>query len=396
MTYSFDEVIDRRGQNSYKWNVGEQELPMWVADMDFSTAPAIREVLERKVRHGVYGYMDIPDAWGEAYAGWWKTRHGFETKPEWYTFCTGVIPALSAAVRKLTTPGEKVLIQTPVYNHFYTSIRNNGRVVAENRLIYEDGTYHMDLADLEHQLQDPQVTLMFLCNPQNPGGKIWSREILRQVGEMCCRNHVVVVADEIHCDLTEPGLGYVPFASVSEECRRNSITCVAPTKTFNIAGIQTAAVMAADENLRHKMWRELNTSEVAEPNVFAIEAAIAAYTGGAQWLDDLREYLSQNKTYLREKLAQALPEIAVTKNEATYLMWLDCGGITKQTDELTAYIRKSTGLYLSKGSQFGSGGERFIRWNVACPRATLVDGIGRFIQGVERFRKQDAESVRGK
>lgn len=387
MKYSFDEVINRRGQNSYKWNVEDNELAMWVADMDFQTAPAIRAALEKKVEHGIFGYMDIPDAWAQAYAGWWQKRHGFETKPEWYVFTTGVVPALSSAVRKLTTPGEKVLIQTPVYNIFYNSIVNNGRNVVENQLIYEDGTYRMDMEDLERKLQDPQVSLMILCNPQNPGGKIWSREVLKQVGELCYRNHVVVIADEIHCDLAEPGLEYVPFASVSEECKMNSITCVAPTKTFNIAGIQTAAVMAANENLRHKIWRELNTSEVAEPNVFAVEAAIAAFTEGAEWLDELREYLSANKKYLRERLEKELPEIAIMKNEATYLMWLDCGKIADNADDLSRFIRRETGLYLSRGSQFGPGGEQFIRWNIACPRATLEDGIDRFVRGVAACRK---------
>ena len=236
MKYDFDTPINRKNTNSLKWDVKENELPMWVADMDFATAPEIREAIEKRASHGIFGYTVIPDEWYGAYIGWWKTRHSLEIKEDQLIFCTGVIPAISTAVRKLTTPAEKVLIQTPVYNIFFNSILNNGRVVLENPLKYTGGNYEMDFDDLERKLSDPQTTLMLLCNPQNPGGKIWDKATLERVGELCYENNVTVLSDEIHCDLIDPGKNYVPFASVSEKCRENSITCIAPTKAFNLAG----------------------------------------------------------------------------------------------------------------------------------------------------------------
>ena len=244
MKYDFDKVTDRRGTNSLKWDVKENELPMWVADMDFETAPEIKDAIISRAAHGVFGYGVIPDEWYGAYTGWWKRRHGFDMKKEGLIFCTGVIPAISSAVRKLTTPGEKGLIQTPVYNIFFNSILNNGCTVLENPLIYKDGGYEMDLADLDKKLSDPQVSLMILCNPQNPVGKIWDAQTLAKVGELAKKHGVTVISDEIHCDITSPGKKYVPFASVNQVNRDISITCIAPTKAFNIAGIQTAAVYA--------------------------------------------------------------------------------------------------------------------------------------------------------
>ena len=295
MKYNFDQVINRRNTNSLKWDVKENELPMWVADMDFETAPEIQEAIQKRAAHGIFGYSILPDEWYEAYIGWWERRHHVTFEKDWLIFTTGVVPAISSIVRKLTTPAEKVVIQTPVYNIFYNSILNNGRVVLESPLQYDGKEYHMDLADLEKKLSDPQTGLMILCNPQNPTGKIWDRETLAKVGELCAKYHVVVVSDEIHCDLTDPQKEYIPFASVSEICAQNSITCIAPTKAFNIAGMQTAAVVVPNDTLRHKVWRGLNTDEVAEPNVFAVDAAIAAFTKGEPWLNALREYIAENK-----------------------------------------------------------------------------------------------------
>lgn len=385
MKYDFDTPINRKNTHSLKWDVKENELPMWVADMDFATAPEIREAIEKRALHGVFGYTVIPDEWYGAYIGWWKTRHSLEIKEDQLIFCTGVIPAISTAVRKLTTPAEKVLIQTPVYNIFFNSILNNGRVVLENPLKYTDGNYEMDFDDLERKLSDPQTTLMLLCNPQNPGGKIWDKATLERVGEMCYENNVTVLSDEIHCDLTDPGKNYVPFASVSEKCRENSITCIAPTKAFNLAGLQTAAVMVPNAALRHKMWRALNTDEVAEPNAFAVDAAIAAFTKGEAWLDELRGYIFQNKKTAADFLGEYLPQIRLTPSEATYLLWLDCAEITSSAAELSKHIRKETGLFLSNGAVYGSGGERFLRMNVACPRSVLNDGLERLRRGITAY-----------
>ena len=375
--FQFDLVPDRRGSGSTKWDVGENELPMWVADMDFPTCPAVREALEARVAHGVFGYTDVTDEWRAAVCGWFSRRHGLEVDPEWLIFATGVVPILSSVVRKLTTPNENVLLLTPVYNIFYNSIVNNGRRPLEVPLTYADGAYGIDFAALEAGLADPQTAMMILCNPHNPVGKLWDRETLAKIGALAARHHVVVVSDEIHCDLTDPGRDYVPFASVSPECRDNCVVCFAPTKTFNLAGIQTAGAMVSNPFLRHKVWRALNTDEVAEPNVFAIPAAVAAYTKGDAWLDALRAYLYENKQTVYRFAQEHIPGLRAVRGEATYLVWLDCDAFCTDSEALAGDIRRKTGLYLSNGRQYGRGGERFLRMNVACPRATLLDGLER-------------------
>ena len=377
MKYDFDQVPDRRGSGSLKWDVGAGELPMWVADMDFPTCPAVREALAARVAHGVFGYTDVTEEWRRAVCGWFSRRHGLEPDPDWLIFATGVVPILSSVVRKLTTPNENVLLMTPVYNIFYNSIINNGRRPLEVPLVYADGAYRMDFAALEAGLADPQTTLMILCNPHNPVGKIWDRETLERIGVLAARHHVVVVSDEIHCDLTDPGRAYVPFASVSEICRENCVVCFAPTKTFNLAGIQTAGAMVPNPFLRHKVWRALNTDEVAEPNVFAMPAAVAAYTEGDEWLDELRAYLFENKQTVRRFLSERLPAVRLVPGEATYLLWLDCAAYTDDSARLAAEIRAKTGLYLSDGVQYGKGGETFLRMNIACPRARVLEGVER-------------------
>lgn len=378
--FDFDKIVDRRESNSYKWDIADGELPMWVADMDFETAPAIKEVLQARVNRGVFGYNIVPDSWKNAYVKWWKERHQFEINPDWLIFSNGVVPTISSVVRKVTTPGENVLMLTPVYNIFYNSILNNGRHVLESPLRYEDGCYSVDFTDLEEKMADPQTSLLLFCNPQNPTGNIWSKEELKRVGDLCKKYSVIALVDEIHCDLTDPGFSYVPYASASEECRQNSIVCMAPTKAFNIAGLQTSAVMVADDVLRHRVNRGLNTDEVAEPNSFAIEASNAAWNEGGQWLDALRQYLMDNKEYVKNYLKEHIPEIKVVSSHATYLMWLDCSAITDDTRQLCEDIRKQTGLYMSYGKQYGGNGNYFIRLNIACPRKLVEDGMNRLYQ----------------
>lgn len=384
-TFDFDKEIDRRNTGSLKWDVPEGELPMWVADMDFETAPAVKKALEKRVAHGVFGYSILPDSWYEAYQNWWSSRHGLQIEKEWLVFCTGVIPALSTAVRKLTTPGEKVLIQTPVYNIFFNSIINNGRFVVENPLAYDGERYTMDWEDLEQKLSDPQVSMMILCNPHNPVGNIWDQKTLERIGELCRRYHVIVFSDEIHCDLTAPGKEYVPFASVSETCRSISVTAIAPTKTFNIAGLQTAAVMVPDELLRHRMWRALNTDEVAEPNAFAVDVTVAAFGEGGEWLDALRDYLQANKKTVKEYIQREIPQIRVGSLDVTYLLWLDCSRITDNAEELNEYLREKAGVYLSEGNIFGGNGAGFLRFNTATTRKNILEGLKRLKSGIEGY-----------
>lgn len=385
MTYDFDALIDRRGTHCTKWDVADGELPMWIADMDFATAPEIAAAVQRRAAHPVYGYTDVPAEWYTAIAGWWRTRHSFAIDPQWLIFSTGVVPTISSVVRKLTTPAEKVLALTPVYDIFYHSIENNGRLVLECPLTYADGAYGIDWTDLDAKLADPQTTLMILCNPHNPTGQIWDKETLARIGALAARHHVAVLSDEIHCDLTDPGWDYTPFAAASAECRANSITCLAPTKAFNLAGLQTSAVSVPDPALRHKVWRALNTDEVAEPNCFAAEAAVAAFTRGGPWLDALRAYLAQNKEAARAFISRELPAVRAVVSHGTYLLWLDCSALTADGAALARFLRERTGLRLSAGGVYRGNGGAFLRMNLACPRARLQDGLERLKQGLDAY-----------
>ena len=386
MNHLFSQVIDRRGTNSLKWEVKEGELPMWVADMDFPTAPAITKAIERKAASGVYGYGIVPPAYRQAVSQWWARRYHWAMEEEWVLFCDGVIPALASLIRHLTQPGDKVLIQPPVYNNFAGCIVNTGRIVSGNDLVYQDGAYQIDWEDLERRLADPQVTLMILCNPHNPVGKFWDRETLERIGELCWQHHVVVISDEIHCDLTDPGCTYVPFASVSERCAQNCVVTVTPTKTFNLAGLQTASVVAPNPHLREKVKWGLETDKIDEPNSFAVEAAIAAYSQGEPWLEALRQYIWENKKAAQDFLEKKLPEVTLVSSQATYLLWLDCTSVTGKSKELAWFLRRETGLYLLPGSIYGGNGGHFLRMNIACPRTILEDGLERLYRGVSSYR----------
>lgn len=382
MKYNFDELVERRGTNSLKWDVADGELPMWVADMDFKTAPEVVSALQSKLDTGVFGYQTVPDSWYKAIANWWTKRHGFKVKKEWLCFCTGVIPAITSAVKRITNAGDNVVIQTPVYDIFFHSVENTGRHVLENRLAYSNGEYSMDFADLEKKLSDPLTTMMILCNPHNPAGRVWKKQELVRVGALCKKYGVTVLSDEIHCDLTEPGVNYIPFASV---CDCASITCVSASKAFNLAGLQGAAVIIPDEFLRNKIVRGLNSDEVAEPNAFAIEGTVAAFTKGGRWLDELREYISQNRKTAVAFIRKKLKKITVVKQNATYLLWLDCSKICSDAEELCTHIRKQTGLYVTAGNQYRGNGKTFVRINLACPQARLKDGLERFEKGVKGY-----------
>ena len=384
MKYDFDTIINRKDTNSLKWDIADGELPMWVADMDFKTAPEITQALIKRAEHGVFGYSVLPDEWHDAYIGWWKKRHSWEIEKDELIFSTGVIPTISSCVRKLTTPAENVLIMTPVYNIFYNCIQNNGRNVLECPLVYNNGSYHIDWTDLEKKLADPQTTLMLLCNPHNPIGKIWDKATLARIGELAYSNGVVVISDEIHCDITDPDKSYVPFATASDICRKNSIICIAPTKAFNIAGLQTSAAVVADPQLRHKVWRGLNTDECGEPSAFAVQAAVAAFEHGGEWLDELREYIFQNKQLVDSFLKAELPKIKLVPSESTYLLWLDCSSVTDNSRKLAEHIRKTTGLFLSNGMQYGNG-EHFLRLNIACPKSIVTDGLNRLKEAVSTY-----------
>lgn len=384
-TYDFDTPIDRRNTQCEKWDIRNGELPLWVADMDFRTAPEIIDALKARLDHGVFGYAQVPESWRAAYCNWWRVRHDANFQPDHLLFCTGVIPAITSVVQRLTCPGDHVVVQTPVYNIFFNSVVNSGRIISENCLIERNGAYRMDFEDLKRRFANPRTRLMILCNPHNPTGSVWTREDLARVGELAQAHGVVVLSDEIHCDLTDPGVNYTPFASASDVCAANSVTCVAPTKAFNLAGIQTAAVVVPDVHLRAQVHRALNNAEVAEPNVFACPAAEAAFREGGAWLDALRSYLANNKQVVRDYLAREIPCVRVVSGPATYLMWLDCRDVCKDSADFTSYLRERTGLWLNAGSAYGKVGEGFLRMNVACPRATVHDALDRFRDGVRTY-----------
>ncbi|MCC8146142.1 MAG: pyridoxal phosphate-dependent aminotransferase [Bacteroidales bacterium] len=379
MKYNFDEIVPRKGTNSYKWDTitDEDVLPMWVADMDFRTAPTIIEAITKRALHGVFGYTKVPQAYFDATVNWFQRRHNFTLQKEWILFTSGVVPALSAVIKALTVPGDKVIVQTPVYNCFFSSIRNDQCEMVSNELIYKDNTYHIDFDDLEQKAADPKAKLLLLCSPHNPVGRVWKKEELIRIGEICLRNHVIVVSDEIHCDLVYPGHTHIPFASVSNEFLQNSVTCTAPSKTFNLAGIQVANIMAAHEEMRLKIDKALNINEVCEINAFAVEALIAAYNGGEDWLEELKVYLYDNYRILVEFFRKYLPSLPVTQLEATYLVWIDCSALKQTSKEIAETLLDREKLWVNEGVLYGTVGEGFIRINIACPRPLLLEGLER-------------------
>ena len=383
----FDEIIVRRGTNSCKWDSAPDAdvLPMWVADMDFRAAPAIREALLKKVEHGVFGYTHVPDAYYDAVINWFGRRHGWEVRREWMIYTTGVVPAISAIIKALTVPGDGVLIFTPVYNCFFSSIRNNGCEVVSCPLVREGDTYRIDFDALEQQVSSgSNVRLLLLCNPHNPVGRVWTREELLRIGSICFRHDVIVVSDEIHCELTFPGHDYTPFASLSEECLKRSVVCTSPTKAFNIAGLQIANIMAYDDDWRRRIDKAININEVCDVNPFGIDALIAAYDKSEDWLDALRAYLYDNYLYMLDFCRSHLPSFPIMKLEGTYLVWMDCRALHCSSEHLEQKLLEEAKLWLNAGTMYGAEGEGYMRWNIACPRRLLVEGLRRFSDFVNK------------
>jgi len=381
MKYDFDKLISRRGTNSYKWDSAKSEdvLPMWVADMDFHTAPAIVDALRSRVEHGIFGYTRVPDSYYEAVTDWFSRRHGWKIDREWMIYTSGVVPAVSAVIKALTTPGDKVLVQTPVYNCFFSSIRNNGCEIVSSPLLKTDDTYRMDFDDLERKAADEKVKVMLLCNPHNPVGRVWTREELTRVGEICLRYGVTVVSDEIHGELVFPGHVYLPFASLSDEFLRHSVTCISPSKAFNIAGLQIANIVCANEVMRRMIDKAININEVCDVNPFGVIATIAAYNDGEEWLNQLLDYLYGNYSCMQDFCREHLPDFPITRLEGTYLVWMDCRALGITSEVLEQRLIDDAGLWLNAGTMYGEEGEGFVRWNVACPQARLMDGLRRFV-----------------
>lgn len=383
MKYDFDKTIDRRATNSYKWDSApEGALPMWVADMDFRTAPAIIDVLQKRVAHGIFGYTRVPDAYYDAVTSWFSRRHGWDIDREWIIYTSGVVPAVSAVIKALTVPGDKVIVQTPVYNCFFSSIRNNGCEIVSNPLRRTADTYEMDFDALERCAADPRAKVMLLCNPHNPAGRVWTPDELTRLGNICLRNGVTVVADEIHCELVYQGFKYTPFASLSDAFLHRSVTCVSPSKAFNIAGLQIANIVAFDNDLRSRIDKAININEVCDVNPFGVAATIAAYNEGEEWLNQLVDYLHGNYEAMAEFCRRELPEFSITRLEGTYLVWMDCSSLGMPSDALEHALLDDARLWLNAGTMYGAEGEGYMRWNIACPRSVMLDGLNRFLNFV--------------
>ncbi|MBQ7540581.1 MAG: pyridoxal phosphate-dependent aminotransferase [Bacteroidaceae bacterium] len=383
-TYNFDEVIERRGTNCVKWDDSKDEvLPMWVADMDFRAATPITEALQRRMAHGVFGYAQVPDAYYDAIINWFGRRYNWSIQREEIIYTSGVIPALAAVLKAVTLPGEKVLVQTPVYNCFFSSITNSGTQVVESPLVEEGDSYVIDFDDFEQKASDPKVTAFLLCNPHNPAGRVWTEAELLRMGEICMKHHVTVISDEIHCELIMHGHRFTPYATLSPQLRSKAVICNSPTKNFNVAGLHIANIIVSDPELRRRIDRVININEVCEVNIFGIEALIAAYNECEDWITQLNAYLYENYRALRAAFEAELPQMRIKKLEGTYLVWLDVRSIHRSSEEIAQYLEREKKVRVNSSQMYGAEG--FLRINIACPRALLMQGVGLIIEGLREL-----------
>ena len=387
MKYDFDKIMPRRGTNSYKWDSTDDKevLPMWVADMDFQTAPCIINALKKRVEHGIFGYTRVPEEYYDAVISWFSRRHNWEPRREWFIYTSGVVPALSAVIKALANEGDNVLTLTPVYNCFFSSIRNNGCKLSNCALKYENNTFSIDFDDLERRAADPKTPLLLLCNPHNPSGRVWTREELQRIGDICIKHNVIVVSDEIHCEIVHPGYKYIPFASISEEFQKHSVTCISPSKAFNIAGLQIANIIVENDEWRQRIDKAININEVCDVNPFGVIATIAAYNEGEEWLNQLLQYIHGNYLFFKDYCEEHLPQLPVAPLEGTYLAWMDCRSLNIPSEELEEELMKEAKLWLNAGSMYGKEGEGFMRWNLACPRQLVKEGLERFSSFIEKL-----------
>lgn len=396
-TYNFDKIINRKGTNCLKYDYAVERgkpadvLPLWVADMDFTVSEEITKSLHAAVDHGIYGYTQPKDAYYNAITNWMEKNHNWKTKREWIMKTPGVVFALGAAVKAFTEPGDAVLIQNPVYYPFTNIIRDNDRRVIDNTLVYEKrvtegkSQYSIDYEDFERKIVQENIKLFILCNPHNPVGRVWNREELQYLGEICLRHHVIVVSDEIHNDFVYPGFEHTVFANVDPRFAEFTVTCTAPSKTFNLAGLQISNIFISNETLREAFQKEIDKTGYDEPNALGAVACEAAYRGGQEWLDQLRAYLLENLNFLRAYLQEKIPQIHLVEPEGTYLVWLDCSELGISGKELDQFIVEKAGLWLDGGAMFGPSGADFQRVNIACPRATLELALDKLKAAVDNL-----------
>ena len=389
MKYNFDEIINRQGTQSMKWDpsalkdqFGQEDLlPMWVADMDFKCPEPVIKALADRVAHGIYGYTQRDEAYYNAVMGWMEKRHGWTIEKEWMVFTPGIVPAVNFILQSFCRPGDQVIIQNPVYYPFLNAINNNGCRPLFNRLQYREGKYTMDFGDLEEKARDPRTKILILCSPHNPVGRVWTKEELIRLGEICLKNKVWVISDEIHSDLILKGHTHTPFAKLSEAFAMGSITCTAPSKTFNIAGLQTSNLIIPNGDIRQELIRTLERHHVQMSNCFGVTATTAAYTHGEEWLEQMLDYLQGNVEFIQEFLEERMPEVKLIRPEGTYLAWLDFTAVSDNAPKLENLIQKKAGVALDEGYIFGAGGEGFERINIACPRILIEKALKR-IQAV--------------
>ena len=389
--YDFDRLTDRYGTNSLKYDFAVERgypadvLPLWVADMDFPAPEPVLDALRRAVDHGIFGYSDVKADYYEAAAAWFEQRFAWRPRPEWLVRTPGVVFAAAMAVRGLTEPGDGVLIQPPVYYPFYSVIRDNDRRIVENELIYRDGRYTIDFEDFERKLVEEKVRLFLLCSPHNPVGRVWTLEELRRLGGLCQKHGVWVVSDEIHCDFTYPGHPHHIFPKAVPELADRTVVCTAPSKTFNLAGLQASNIWIPGEEARRRFVREINRCGYSQLNGLGLVACKAAYTEGAEWLEQCWAYLRGNLDFLREFLAARIPQIRLVEPEGTYFAWLDCSGLGLSREALDDLVIREAKLWLDAGHIFGASGSQFQRVVLACPRATLRQALERLEQAVARL-----------
>lgn len=392
MKYNFDSINNRVGTNSVKWDIHPDVIPLWVADMDFQVLPELKEALSKRVDEGIFGYTLVPESYYEAIINWFDRRHHWHIDRSWILYTSGVIPAMAAALKAFTLPGEKVLIQTPVYNCFFSSIANCGCEPVENELVREGNTYRIDFADFENKCADPKTTVFLLCNPHNPAGRVWTKEELKRMNEICMRHDVKVISDEIHCELIMPGYTFVPFASVSEACADNSVILNSPTKNFNIAGLQIANIICKNRQWLRRIDRAVNINETCDVNPFGVIALQEAYNKGAEWIDELNTYLYDNYKALKDFFHEELPKLEVLKLEGTYLVWVDITALEFTSDEVADKLLKEAKVWVNSGTMYGrKAGQGYLRINIATPRATLMEGLKRMGRLLSQYLVEEGE-----
>lgn len=381
----FDKDTLRRGSNSYKWDEPETDdvIPMWVADMDFEAAPAIKEALQRRVEHGVFGYTMVPESYYTAIQNWFGRRHNWHIDRSHILYTTGVVPALSCALKAMTLPGEQVLVQTPVYNCFFSSIANTGCVMVESELVRTEDSYTINFDDFERKCAEEKTTVFVLCNPHNPAGRVWTPEELERLNAICMKHGVRVISDEIHCELVMPGHRFTPFAAVSAACRDNCVTLNSPSKSFNTAGLQIANIICADPLLRNRINRAVNINEVCDVNPFGPVALEAAYNSSEDWLNELNRYIYANYTLLKQRL-EAVAPVHVLRLEGTYLAWVDVSSTGMDGDEFADFLLHKARVMVSSGTVYGkTAGRKYVRINLACPRFRLEEALRRMEEALK-------------